>query len=239
MLPHRQRMASLLHLLCCCSSRASPERDDDAVDERSRLIPSDLDATSGPTVGYTDHERMQERLVTIVRAKERKMVSVVAHVPFNLHNRPNASNPSRSVSLSLGRPEVPAFEPRDRDREPLTVQLRAEPSPSEREREREREYERARHASASASVSHSRDREPEPPQEPILNVRLVQTPNVAVPQRVGRPRHRAYRSGSGSRRNTNTDTGSTTSSPIAPSPPDVKPLNEICWSWGDGDASDS
>ncbi|KAJ7446657.1 hypothetical protein B0H11DRAFT_376443 [Mycena galericulata] len=50
------------------------------------------------------HKEIQERLITIVRAKERKMVNIDSQIPFNLHNRLITSNPSlpRSVYLSTG-----------------------------------------------------------------------------------------------------------------------------------------
>ncbi|KAJ7074051.1 hypothetical protein C8F01DRAFT_1242326 [Mycena amicta] len=222
-------MSSFLALFCCCSRDPETLRTDE-IDERSHLIPSNIDSPPSPSVEYTDHQRLQERLVTIVRAKERKMVNVTSQIPFNLHNRVLTPHPSvsRSLSLSTGRPEpIIPFD----IREPLTVQLTSGPSTAF-------DRARARHSdSNSHSHSHSHSREaslahPSPPREPILNVRLV-NPQVGVggSQRVGRPRHRA---GSSSR-NTAMDTLSSAGSVSSHSPPDIKPLDEICWSWGDTD----
>ncbi|KAJ6531191.1 hypothetical protein B0H19DRAFT_1190713 [Mycena capillaripes] len=230
-------MSTFFSLFCCCGHHRV--RDEDTVDETSHLIPSNLESTS-PTVVFTDHQRIQERLVTIVRAKERKMVNVNSQIPFNLHNRVITPNPSlsRSVSLSTGH-----FDPTNvvastfDAREPLTVQLRSPPSPllgSER------------NASHSKSRSISLTRNENDPPNPILNVRLVNTIQTNLPQRVGRPRYRAY----GSPSSTEYPKVSVTRSPddaarqsasgseqppASSAPPHIKPLDEICLSWGDSD----
>ncbi|KAG6827432.1 hypothetical protein H0H92_011811 [Tricholoma furcatifolium] len=55
-------------------------------DERTHLIPDDLSPLySDPAL--MSHHRLQQKLDTIVRAKERKMVNVVSQIPFNLHNQ--------------------------------------------------------------------------------------------------------------------------------------------------------
>jgi hypothetical protein len=127
------------------------------------------------------------------------MVNVNSQIPFNLHNRVITPNPSlsRSVSLSIGHRELreltstaPAFPD---TREPLTVQLRSPPSPLGSAKNG--------HASRSQSrsISLSRNYSDEgPPTQPILNVRLVNATQPTVPQRVGRPRHRAFGSPSSS-----------------------------------------
>ncbi|KAF7295568.1 hypothetical protein MIND_01096800 [Mycena indigotica] len=213
-------MSSFFSLFCCCGHDGDSAKADDQIDEHSRLIPSNIDATPSPSVEYTDHQRMQERLVTIVRAKERKMVNLTSQIPFNLHNRiiTPKSSLSRSVSLSTGRPEP--FHPTYDVREPLTVELRSEALPTDKPR--------------NVSDSHSREvsiaRDPEQPREPVFNVRLVK-PEPTVPQRIGRPRHRAFGSPTPSTRNA--ETFSDASSAQVPSPSDIQPLDEICWNWGD------
>ncbi|KAJ6531624.1 hypothetical protein DFH09DRAFT_1182956 [Mycena vulgaris] len=238
-------MSSFLTLFCCCG-RHTARSEEDVVDETSRLIPSNLDST--PTVVFTNHQRIQERLVTIVRAKERKMVNVYSQIPFNLHNRAITPNPSisRSVSLSTGHHDHTAVVASTFDaREPLTVQLRSPPSPLGSGRN-------ASH-SKSRSISLSRNLIDEEPPSPILNVRLVNTAQSNVPQRVGRPRHRAFSSPSSAEFPTVAPTGSpiaeatsqsgsvldasgeTRAASSAVPPPKIKPLDEICLSWGDSD----
>ncbi|KAJ7080332.1 hypothetical protein B0H15DRAFT_953532 [Mycena belliarum] len=224
--------------------------DDDVVDETSHLIPSDLD--SPPTVVFTDHQRIQERLVTIVRAKERKMVNVNSQIPFNLHNRvltPNTSL-SRSVSLSTAHRDAPVAVSSTFDaREPLTVQLRSPPSPLGSGRNG------SHSKSRSISLTRSQlEREPREPSNPILSVRLVNT-GQAAPQRVGRPRHRTFGSPSSSEytaaaaetrsldatpptfRQDSVPNAAAETHPIPPAapPPKIMTLDEICLSWGDSD----
>jgi len=45
-----------------------------------------------------DHQKFKERLGTVVRLKEGRMVNVNAPFPFNLHNQSLGEPPSRSVS---------------------------------------------------------------------------------------------------------------------------------------------
>ncbi|KAJ7172028.1 hypothetical protein C8R46DRAFT_136417 [Mycena filopes] len=233
------RMASFLTLFCCCGHHRV--RDDDTIDESSHLIPSNLDAAP-PSVVFTDHERIQERLVTIVRAKERKMVNVNSQIPFNLHNRV-ITNPSlsRSVSLSTGGHHDHAnivastFDAR----EPLTVQLRSPPSPLDSGNASGRNASHSQ--SRSLSLSHDPD---ELPPKPILNVRLVNTGVSSIlPQRVGRPRHRAYGSPSSTEyprppemrtpEDATPPTGLGSDERAGPS--SNNPLDELCLSWGDSD----
>ncbi|KAJ7681749.1 hypothetical protein B0H17DRAFT_1075561 [Mycena rosella] len=229
-------MSSLLRLFCCCGHRTAPS-DENEVDETTHLIPSNLDST--PTVVFTDHQRIQERLGVIVRAKERKMVNVNSQIPFNLHNRVITPNPSlsRSVSLTTGQRDHAAVVPATFDaREPLTVQLRSPPSPLGSGRNTSH--------SKSRSMSLSRTHPPdEAPPNPILNVRLVNTGQSNPPQRVGRPRHRAYGSPASAeypafaRSTSPVSVASAETRPVssAVSAPKIKPLDEICLSWGDSD----
>ncbi|KAJ7481156.1 hypothetical protein B0H11DRAFT_2024460 [Mycena galericulata] len=230
-------MSSFLTLFCCCGRHGA--RSDNEIDETTHLIPSNLDSAP-PTVVFADHhQRIQERLITIVRAKERKMVNINSQIPFNLHNRVITPNPSlsRSVSLSTGPRDYGSVAPPSM--EPLTVQLRSHPSPLPRGSGRDASQ------SKSRSLSLSRNRPDADPPSPILNVRLV---NANLPQRVGRPRHRAFSSHSSPERPKIVETHSpdvedvsTSDEPsswkqaLAVSPPDVEPLDEICLSWGDSD----
>ncbi|CAL1706076.1 unnamed protein product [Somion occarium] len=77
-------MGSLFKEIFCCCRRGSPTFDE--PDERTHLIrpTEDVLSTTGPIV---DHQKLRERLGTIVRSKEGKMVNVNAMLPFNLHNR--------------------------------------------------------------------------------------------------------------------------------------------------------
>ncbi|KAJ7749509.1 hypothetical protein DFH07DRAFT_553374 [Mycena maculata] len=236
-------MASFLTLFCCCGHRGVHLEEESGVDETSHLIPSNLEST--PTVVFTNHQRIQERLVTIVRAKERKMVNVNSQIPFNLHNRVITPNPSlsRSVSLSTGHLDhANVAPPSTADaREPLTVQLRSPPSPLGSGRNASQ--------SKSRSLSLSRNNPDGEPPNPILNVRLV---NTHVPQRVGRPRHPAFSSDSSeypkpseirpsdagdpaSQSVSVTDGPPATPVATAVPPSNIESLDEICLSWGDSD----
>ncbi|KAJ7137802.1 hypothetical protein C8R44DRAFT_766241 [Mycena epipterygia] len=227
---------SFFTLFCCCGHHTvRSARENDTVDETTHLIPPNLEST--PAVVFTDHQRIQERLVTIVRAKERKMVNVNSQIPFNLHNRVITPNPSlsRSVSLSTGYHDHHAnVVPSTFDaREPLTVQLRSPPSPLGSGSGRNASQ------SKSRSISLSRNQHDGKPPNPILNVRLVNSAQSNVPQRVGRPRHRAY----GSPVSTEypqvaREASASDAAPAASrvSPPKIEPLDEICLSWGDSDS---
>lgn len=75
------------------------------VDERSQLlIPEE---PPQPPVYTANHERLRERLGTIVRSKEGKMINIGTPLPFNLHNKalharidPSGSGSSRSGARS-------------------------------------------------------------------------------------------------------------------------------------------
>ncbi|KAF6751022.1 hypothetical protein DFP72DRAFT_1048103 [Ephemerocybe angulata] len=99
------------YLCCGCLSDADDARAKDGgayhpglPDETTLLIPPSIE----PSISYTDvaylhQQRMQQRLGTIVRAKEGKMVNINSQIPFNLHNQPLPSDHtiSRSNSGSL------------------------------------------------------------------------------------------------------------------------------------------
>ncbi|KAJ7055497.1 hypothetical protein C8F01DRAFT_1158444 [Mycena amicta] len=78
---------AFLLLLCSCL-RPAPDDDHDASDavipnERSRLIES---TPSPSAVAAVDHQKLNDRFGTIVRAKEGRMVSVSSRAPFVLHD---------------------------------------------------------------------------------------------------------------------------------------------------------
>ncbi|KAI0644706.1 hypothetical protein C8Q79DRAFT_1011721 [Trametes meyenii] len=173
---------------CCIRSRPpNPEE----PDERTPFIqPTD---EVPPILTYTvDHDRMRERLGTIVRSKEGKMVNVNQPLPFNLHGRPPHARPDRSLSANTTPPRASssagptpesstAAGKGQQPRLPSYSPSR-EPSPSIQ-------------TSRSTSSLHPGDASYLPPEadpenghrRPILNVRLVRGPGGFMPLG-GRPR---------------------------------------------------
>ncbi|KII92926.1 hypothetical protein PLICRDRAFT_172956 [Plicaturopsis crispa FD-325 SS-3] len=93
-------MASVLSQVFCCLRSRSGSSDEGRPDEHERLIPAVNDAPQTISdVVVVDRQNLKDRLGTIVRSKEGKMVNVNAHVPFNLHNQPT-SHPFGSRSMS-------------------------------------------------------------------------------------------------------------------------------------------
>ncbi|KAJ7034486.1 hypothetical protein C8F04DRAFT_1395516 [Mycena alexandri] len=89
-------MSSLIAQLFCCCVRPRAA----ATDVESTVIPNEhsrlLDPPSPAIV--VDHQKLSDRLGTIVRAKVGKMVSVSARTPFTLHDAeqlPSASTANR------------------------------------------------------------------------------------------------------------------------------------------------
>jgi len=91
---------------CCCFRCRSPSP---GLNEQSRLIPSTQDdpPPKQPSSTVIDHQKLKERLGTIVRSKEGKMINVGTPLPFNLHNKalharidPSGSGSSRSRARS-------------------------------------------------------------------------------------------------------------------------------------------
>ncbi|ESK95936.1 hypothetical protein Moror_965 [Moniliophthora roreri MCA 2997] len=73
------------YLSCCSFCKKSPDTElerEDVIDETSRLIPTAEQPPSTPRLVYVDHEQLRERLGTIVRAKEGKMVNVIKRTHF-------------------------------------------------------------------------------------------------------------------------------------------------------------
>ncbi|KAF7355940.1 hypothetical protein MVEN_00923200 [Mycena venus] len=93
-------MFSLLMRLFCCGARPRTPPDVQSTvipNEHSRL----LDDDESPAV-VVDHQTLDDRLVTIVRAKEGKMVSVSARTPFILHDAEQEQLPSTSNASAGG-----------------------------------------------------------------------------------------------------------------------------------------
>ncbi|KAF8165983.1 hypothetical protein B0H34DRAFT_691350 [Crassisporium funariophilum] len=91
--------AILKSIFCCCNTKEDVSQD--LYSESSHLIPE----TTEPPVIYSnvalvDHQQLHERLGSIVRAKEGKMVNVASHIPFNLHNRVIPPESQHSISRS-------------------------------------------------------------------------------------------------------------------------------------------
>ncbi|KAI0088104.1 hypothetical protein BDY19DRAFT_210671 [Irpex rosettiformis] len=83
-------MTSVLrHVLCCCCGRRphSPG-DGDEADEHTPFIRPQSNGEEPSNANYVvNHEALKDRLGTIVRAKESKMVNVSTDLPFNLANK--------------------------------------------------------------------------------------------------------------------------------------------------------
>lgn len=107
-----------------------------------------------------DHQKLKERLGTVVRSKEGKMVNVNAAFPFNLHNQSLGDPPSRSVSGGT------LDSSRQASRSPARHSLHTRYSSTSLQRDAEGP------ASQSNDVVEGRG----DPHKPILNVRLVSTP---------------------------------------------------------------
>lgn len=155
----------------CCLSRHAKELN--IPDDRSRLIPAtEPSLNDNSSVAVVDHQRLKQRLDTIVRSKKGQMVNVTSELPFNLHNKPllalDPSSSSRSESASTTRdsqsPNTPIrYQRKVRIRSPnrKSPSHSAEPSPA-----------RSRSDSSSGEDEAMSDLEEHAP-HPILDVRLV------------------------------------------------------------------
>ncbi|KAJ7759600.1 hypothetical protein B0H16DRAFT_1533875 [Mycena metata] len=95
--------ASILQLLCCCiRPEVSPEDDPTVIPtETTHLIPNSAGLSSRrlPGAMIVDHQKLNDRMSIIVRAKEGKMVNVSARLPFTLQSA-TANSPLSSNGLS-------------------------------------------------------------------------------------------------------------------------------------------
>ncbi|KAI0694276.1 hypothetical protein BC835DRAFT_1016829 [Cytidiella melzeri] len=83
-------MAAVLRQVfcCCCGRRAhSPGHGDEANENTPFIRPQSNGDEPSYTSYVVNHEAIRDRLGTIVRAKEGKMVNVSTDLPFNLANR--------------------------------------------------------------------------------------------------------------------------------------------------------
>ncbi|KAJ7175003.1 hypothetical protein C8R43DRAFT_975688 [Mycena crocata] len=103
----------LARLFCCCYIRPRTNR----TDVESAVIPNEtsrlIDPPSSPAPQITvDHQKLNDKLGTIVRAKEGKMVSVNARAPFTLHSAYNGEDsPSPSGTAGFGSAAVSRLPP--------------------------------------------------------------------------------------------------------------------------------
>jgi hypothetical protein len=165
---------------------------------RSHLIPAIAEPTSASMEeGFViDHRRLKERMSSIVRSKEGKMVNINARLPFNLHNKKLSATIDASSSGS-------------RSRSSHRPSLNSSPlSPPLRSHEHIQGYVVAPldHISHLDSTPGSRENsvhesEVSSTRTPILNVRLVKNLPAGLAARRGRPRRKGGEStsiGSGS-----------------------------------------
>ncbi|KAL4253324.1 hypothetical protein ABKN59_005144 [Abortiporus biennis] len=177
-------MGSLFRqIFCCCIRSSSPGPHE--PDETTNLIRPEDSVPQTPSY-VVDTQKMKERLGTIVRAKEGKMVNVNAPLPFNLHNKSlyaqleeSSSRSERSLSVenngvsdTVGRARLPSYSPTRGGRD-LSPSLQT---------------------SRSTTSLHPGDASYLPPEAdpdngnrgPILNVRLVNVGGSGSSGRVGR-----------------------------------------------------
>ncbi|EMD33838.1 hypothetical protein CERSUDRAFT_117903 [Gelatoporia subvermispora B] len=137
-------MADIFRSLFFCCIRTRNELTEQP-NERTHLLPPPEDIP--PARSYiADPQKMKERMGTIVRAKEGRMVNVNAPLPFNIHNksqhrldgrsdrslstRRDPSYPGASTSRAQpGSPTVPVFQHASSARMPSYSRSR-DPSPS-------------------------------------------------------------------------------------------------------------
>jgi len=151
-------------LLCCCSRSKTIEEEDEEQNRQLIQAAEDPQISNYGSVTIDDHTA-KERLNVIVRAKQGKMVNVLARVPFNLRDdanskQGNTSSPSRSTrsfSANLNRPTI-MHDGSSRASSP-------KPSPSI---SRSESVSSLHHASTSHTLL-------EDDLEPVLNARLIST----------------------------------------------------------------
>jgi len=166
-------MESLFSQLCCCFQR-EPLIDIrvEPPDEQSHLIPATSESTSATMDEglVIDHRKLKERMSSIVRSKEGKMVNVNARLPFNLHNKKLSAtiDASSSGSRSGSSNRLSPLSQPSRSHERIKGHIGAPLEPvSHRPLSRDSSTPDSREPSVHESVSSSRT--------PILNARLVKT----------------------------------------------------------------
>ncbi|KAJ7636462.1 hypothetical protein FB45DRAFT_906652 [Roridomyces roridus] len=74
-------------LFCCCASAAAADDVSVIPDETTHLIPK-VSSLTPDSLSVLDHQKLQDRMSTIVRAKQGKMVNVAARTPFTVQTAP-------------------------------------------------------------------------------------------------------------------------------------------------------
>ncbi|KAJ8488624.1 hypothetical protein ONZ51_g3454 [Trametes cubensis] len=175
-------MASIFRFVFGCCLRRQRVSDLEEPNENTPFIAPTDDIP--PPRNYTtiDHEVMKERLGTIVRSKEGKMVNVNQPLPFNLHGRPPHGRPDRSLSANTTPPRASSSAAQSDSALPESSH-----APRNPHNHRLPSYSPSRDPSPSIQTSHSTsslhpgDASYLPPEAdpdggtrgPILNVRLV------------------------------------------------------------------
>ncbi|KAJ7208542.1 hypothetical protein GGX14DRAFT_453875 [Mycena pura] len=86
-------------LFCCCTRSRRFAHDDVIPDENTHLIPP-VNSSRFPVALNVDHRMLRDKLSTIVRSKERKMVNVGARTPFIVALKNGASIDTREFPLT-------------------------------------------------------------------------------------------------------------------------------------------
>ncbi|KIL58970.1 hypothetical protein M378DRAFT_169949 [Amanita muscaria Koide BX008] len=202
--------SALLDFLCCCRCRKQVD-DESRIDENTHLIPSvpDYDLYDATIL---HQRRLDERLGSIIRSKEGKMVNVSSHLPFNLHNR---ALPEESFSHSRS-----------------ASSLRGRRWPSE-ERYPEDPYERRAYPRSPSQDSAFRETIT---RQPMFNIRLV---SYEPPSRGRSPRPDAQQTREGEKSPGSGVVGSsepaTSAAALASESHDIQfeDIGILCTSWGD------
>ncbi|KAJ6474051.1 hypothetical protein C8R47DRAFT_1144619 [Mycena vitilis] len=80
---------SMFHLLFCSCARPRDEEDLTVIPtETTHLLSTALSSPGLPEATAVDHQKLQDRMGSIVRSKEGKMVNVSARTPFTLQSAP-------------------------------------------------------------------------------------------------------------------------------------------------------
>ncbi|KAF7332901.1 hypothetical protein MVEN_02395600 [Mycena venus] len=95
----------MFHLLFCCCARPPVEDDPTVIPtETTHLISpgTGLSSSDFPETIAVDHQKLQDRMGTIVRSKEGKMVNISARAPFILRSAAGGSSGTAASSPSAG-----------------------------------------------------------------------------------------------------------------------------------------
>ncbi|KAJ6630480.1 hypothetical protein B0H10DRAFT_1984688 [Mycena sp. CBHHK59/15] len=225
---------------CCIRSRTPDDESTVIPNETSRLIPASAGPSSPglPDAIVVDHQKLNDKLGTIVRSKEGKMVNVSSRAPFTLHS---ASTPVSPTSLTFPAPGSSATPTSPAPRVVTVLPSRRPPiltmTPA-RSQASLNLYADSRYSSPSASRSSSR-RRPEP-------ATPAACPTSAAPSDLSRGKGSANEWFAESESELSADAGSSELEPPPPPAPGVAIMspaalpaaepgnaNAIAFSWGD------